>query len=99
MEIGFDDITGKTLLAGFTYYDDNNDVVELVQKYGVVQRADKNGIVVMQDNGEKFYLPPDLRSTEKATPGKYKLKTTGETVKDPDFLCTWSVRKEINEQK
>lgn len=95
MDISFSDLIGKTLLAGFTFYDDNNTVVELVQKYGTVQKADEKGIIVLSPDGEEFSLPPDLRSTEKAKPGKYKLKTTGEIISDPDYLSTWSVHKKI----
>ena len=94
MDIKFEDLIGKTLLVGYTYYNDKNEITELVQKYGVVQRADRNGIFIQTEDEDEVYLPPDLRSTEKARPGKYKLKTTGETITDPDFISTWSVRKE-----
>lgn len=55
--------------------------------------ADKQGIVIKQCSGELLPLPPDLSSTEKAAPGEYTLRATGEVVVDPDYLATWSLYK------
>jgi len=36
-------------------------------------------------------LPPDLRSLKPAPAGEYRLRATGEIVRDPDYLATWVV--------
>ena len=62
--------------------------------FGRVASADRSGIAIRLDGqraGEIFNLPPDLRSFERASPGEYRLKSTGEMVVDPDYLCTWTI--------
>jgi hypothetical protein len=39
-----------------------------------------------------YRLPPDLRTLSPAKPGIYHLHSTGEDVKDPDFIATWEIR-------
>ena len=92
-KLKFHDLIGKTLLVGITYYTKNGDLIERKQFYGKVVFADTSGITLLQDSGEKLELPPDLSSTKKAPRGEYRLHSTGETVKDPDFLSTWELYK------
>ncbi len=90
-EITFDDLIGKVLLVGITYYTHDNEYIEKKQLYGTVTEANENGIRVRQKDGTDFTLPPDLGSTKRARQGEYKLRSTGEVVVNPDFLATWTV--------
>ena len=90
-KISFADLIDKTILIGLSYYTYDNKLIEQKQYYGTVIKADKIKISVKLKNGEIFCLPPDLSSTRIASPGEYRLKSTGETVINPDYLTTWNI--------
>lgn len=92
-EITFDELIGKVLLVGITYYTHDNEYIEQKQFYGTVTEANKTLIRVKQKDGTDFTLPPDLSSTKRARKGEYKLRSTGEIVIDPDYLTTWNLTK------
>ncbi len=84
---------GKTMLVGMTYADPQGDRVE--QFYGQIVSVDPKQGVCMQlagsRSGEVFRLPPDVRNVWPATPGSYKLRSTGEIVENPDYTATWTI--------
>lgn len=87
---------GKHVLIGMTYLDHAGTFLEQKQMHGTILRADaKKGfeVALINQNGERFWLPPDLRSFEEAAPGEYRLRATGEVVVDPDLICTWTVNR------
>ncbi len=92
-EITFDELIGKVLLVGITYYTHDNEYIEQKQFYGTVTEANETIIRVKQKDGTDFTLPPDLSSTKRARQGEYKLRSTGEIVVNPDFLATWNLNK------
>lgn len=91
--ISFEDLLGKVLLIGLTYYTHDNVLIERQQYCGTVIESNNKTICIKQKNGELFSLPPDLSSTKPAPPGEYRLRSTGETVINPDFLSTWNVNE------
>ncbi|MBR5314815.1 MAG: hypothetical protein IKU45_05340 [Clostridia bacterium] len=92
-EITFDELIGKVLLVGITYYTHDNEYIEQKQFYGTVTEANETIIRVAQKDGTEFTLPPDLSSTKRARKGEYKLRSTGEIVVDPDYLATWNLNR------
>ena len=92
-EITFDELIGKVLLVGITYYTHDNEFIEQKQFYGTVTEANEDLIRVKQKDGTDFTLPPDLSSTKRARQGEYKLRSTGEVVVNPDFLATWNLNR------
>ncbi len=90
-EITFDELLGKVLLVGITYYTHDNEYIGQNQFYGTVTQANESIIRFAQKDGTEFTLPPDLSSLKRAQPGEYKLRSTGEVVVNPDFLATWNV--------
>ena len=42
-------------------------------------------------SGEEEWLPPHLEAYQEAAEGEYRLRSTGEVVVDPDWLCTWTI--------
>lgn len=97
-KIAFSDLLGKTLLVGLTYYTADNELISQTQYWGTVVESNKNRIMVKLKDGEIVGLPPDLSSTKVATPGEYRLRSTGEIVVNPDYLTTWNIyRSKENE--
>lgn len=92
-KITYDELIGKLLLVGITYYTGENEMIEQKQVYGEVISADKTGVVLRQKDGATLNLPPDLSSTMRARPGEYKLRSSGEVVVNPDFLAKWNFVK------
>ena len=92
-EITLDELVGKLLLVGITYYTNSNEFIEQKQFYGTVIEANESTICIEQPDGTEFTLPSDLSSTKRARPGEYKLRSTGETVTNPDFFATWNLIK------
>ncbi len=92
-EVSFDELIGKVLLVGITYYTHDNEFIEQKQFYGTVTEANERIVRVVQKDGTEFTLPPDLSSTKRARPGEYTLRSTGEVVVNPDFLATWNLNR------
>ena len=97
VELSFSDLPGKTILVGITYYTRENEFIEQKQYWGTVIEANDKQILIRQKSGELFKLPPDLRSTEPAPKGEYRLHSTGEIVVDPDFTSVWIANQDSNE--
>ena len=92
-KIIFSDLIGKTILIGLTYYTEDNEFIEQKQYWGTVIESNENRILAKLNHGEIFALPPDLSSTQMAAPGEYHLRSTGETVVNPDYLMTWNINR------
>lgn len=82
-------VIGARVLVGVTYLDGDHNVQ--IQRHGVVVRCDEQVIEIEKPDGEVFTLPPAPEAFSPAPPGEYRLRSTGETVVDPDFLATWTV--------
>lgn len=95
-QITFEELIGKVLLVGITYYTKENEVLEQKQFYGTVVEANESIIRIKQKDETEFSLPPDLSSTKRARPGEYKLRSTNEIVVNPDFFATWNLVKPNN---
>jgi hypothetical protein len=77
---------GKRLLVGIRWTS-NGEVVRHEQFHGLIVEADHEGLVIERaDTGTRVVLPPQLRA---ASRGEYRLRATGEVVRDPDYLATW----------
>jgi hypothetical protein len=86
---------GMHLLIGITYVDAAEQPIEQEQLHGHILRINPNeGVVIaLSGSGQEFCLPPDLSSFQAASPGEYRLRSTGEVVVDPDLTCTWVVKQ------
>lgn len=94
-----DSLLDKILLIGITVLDDNEELITQIQVYGPVIRADADGIVICRNQTQsEFTIPPDFENVSEAQPGEYNLRSTGETVVDPDYLSSWTVRCGNKEQ-
>jgi hypothetical protein len=89
-------LIGKTVLIGITNLESDGATIQSQgQYYGKIVRADRGfGIVIECEGvwaGETITLPPDTSAFHPADPGEYRLRSTGEIIKDPDVLTTWSI--------
>ena len=89
-------LVGRRVLIGITYRRRGDDsVARLEQIHGVVRAVDRaRGITVALEGGlagQTRVLPPFTSTFEPAPAGTYRLKTTGESVENPDFTAMWDV--------
>src|SRR5690242_16542495 len=93
------ELVGKTVLLGLTFADAEGNVISRTQRHGVIEFADpERGIAArlvgpgQSWDGELYQLPPDPSVFSEAAPGAYRLRSTGETIVDPDFTASWEIR-------
>jgi hypothetical protein len=91
-----DELIGKVAIVGVTNSaSDGTTVKSQAQYHGKIVRADRNsGIVVECEgvwSGKTMTLPPHTGAFRPAAPGEYRLRSTGEIIKNPDVLTTWSI--------
>ncbi len=86
-----EELIGKYVLIGITYLDADGNIEEQKQFHGYFESMDDVVHIRLKNDSYDFTLPPDLSAFEKADPGDYELKSTGEVVVDPEYLCFWEV--------
>jgi hypothetical protein len=101
----YEELTGKTILLGLTFADSEGNVFDRVQRHGVIESADPDDGVAVRLiapgqtwDGELYRLPPNLSNVSEAAPGAYRLRSTGETIVDPDFTSSWEIRSPSPEE-
>lgn len=91
---------GKYLLVGITNAYNDGQVISQTQLHGVLVAVSADGIdVALQgvNSGKTWRMPPFLGDLSPARPGIYTLKASGETVEDPDFTFSMTVRKPVHQ--
>ena len=89
---------GKYILVGVTYLAHDGSFLEQVQMHGVIESVSSEGMhISLRGNrsGETWLMPPNLDSVSPAKPGAYALRSTGETIENPDLISTWTVTKPL----
>jgi hypothetical protein len=87
-------LIGLYTLVGLTYLDSDGNETGRVQMHGIVESASTEGISIAlkgTNDGTSWNMPPFLGAFRKANPGSYSLRSTGETIENPDLLCTWAI--------
>lgn len=83
-------LIGKTLLMNLTFLDDDGEVLERQQFFGVVIDADEGEGITLdllgEHDGDTYTLPPQTSAIKAAEPGVISL--SGET---PDFVASWII--------
>ena len=87
------ELVGKLILVGFTHNDHAGKFVRRSQICGRIVLADRlRGICIREEQtGNENWLPPDTRGIKPAPPGEYRNRATGEVVKNPDYLASWTI--------
>jgi hypothetical protein len=93
-------LPGKSILIGVSVLNDKGEVESQEQMHGLIKSASgTDGIVILLNGsfkGHEWIMPPDTSCIKVADPGEYNLKATGESIKNPDFLCSWEVHRSDN---
>ena len=98
--IPIEELLGKYILIAITHVDSLGNKTDQIECHGFFDSMDESGIHIrLKDTGEDFMLPPDLSAFQKAQPGEYRLRTTGEVVINPDYLSVWTVQAPGSEQE
>jgi hypothetical protein len=84
------DLKGARVLVGVTYHR-NDGRADHVQVHGTVQRVDATVIEIVRPDGTVFALPPAPEAFARAERGVYSLRSTGEEIRDPDYLAQFEV--------
>jgi hypothetical protein len=86
------ELLGTHLLVGITRLDQAGQVLEKQQFHGMVVRASvSEGVTLRDSQGREHWVPLRRDAFEPAEPGEYRLRSTGEVVKNPTWLSTWTV--------
>jgi len=91
-----DGLVGLLVLAGITYVAaDGKTAATQVQCWGRIASAKPEGITIICEGktwaGQTMTLPPHLSAFEAARPEEYRLRSTGETIENPDLTTRWTV--------
>lgn len=83
-------LIGKTLLMNLTFLDDDGEVTERQQFFGVVIDATEDEGIVLdlmgEHDGDTYTLPPQTSAIKAAEPGVTSL--AGD---QPDFVANWII--------
>lgn len=90
-ELTLENIVGKKILVGLSFYSSEDKLLNQEQFAGTVVSTSSDKITIELENGVIRTIPADLRSTKPAPRGEYRLRSTGEIVVDPDLLSTWNI--------
>lgn len=85
------ELVGKTVLVGITRLTHKEELIEQREYVGTFSSME-SAIHIKLRSGGDFTFPPDLSAFRKATPGVYRLRSTGEEVENPDFTASWTLR-------
>ena len=84
-------LIGKTLLMNLTFVDDDGEVSERQQFFGVVIDATEHEGIVLdllgEHDGDTYTLPPQTSAIQAAEPGVTSL--AGDK---PDFVASWIIQ-------
>jgi hypothetical protein len=91
-------LQGKVFLVGLTFIDMKGELIEQYQTHGIVSELTDDGLIRIKRNDNSiFQMPYDKDTINRADKGEYKLRATKEVVIDPDFLMTWEISTNGND--
>jgi len=87
-------LVGKTLFVKMNCFTGDHAFIAQKQFFGEVLNANETKGVVLNLSGHQagrvFFIPYDVRGYQPAPPGDYPIQSTGENIKNPDFIITWN---------
>jgi hypothetical protein len=91
-------LQGKVFLIGLTFIDNEGELIEQYQTYGIVSELTDDGLIsIKRKDNSIFQMPYDKDTINKADKGEYKLRATKEVVIDPDYIMTWEISTNGND--
>ena len=86
-----DQVIGKLVLVGISFYTSTGTFVEQYQTNGIAEKVSGDLLYLRRSNGASFAVPYDPNHIKRAVPGIYREKTTGAEIVNPDFLSQWRI--------
>ena len=86
------EMIGGRILVGVTYLNDDGGVDHQIQFVGRITEVDPL-VSIEREGDEPFTLPPEPEAYDRAAPGEYTMRGTGEVVNDPDYITSWTVHR------
>jgi hypothetical protein len=86
-----EELLGKRVLVGVTCVDTDGEEIARFQTHGLLTEVREDAILLARDDGSVFGLPPAPELLDRAEPGVYTLRETGEAIEDPDLLASLTV--------
>lgn len=91
-------LTDKIFLIGLTFLDNDGNFLEQYQTHGTVTELNDMGLLKFErKDGSVFQMPYDKETIKKAEEGEYKEQSSGEIIKNPDFIMTWEITTKSND--
>jgi hypothetical protein len=89
-------LVGKVALVGMTRFASDGQTVLAKQQYhGVIEACDREIGIRIACKGvgqiENVMLPPITTPFLDAKPGEYRLRSTGEIIRNPDVTVSWTI--------
>lgn len=82
----------KIFLIGLTFLDNQGTIIERYQTHGKVIELTNDGLFrIEKPNKVVFQIPYERESIVKAEKGEYRERGTGKIITNPDFVMTWSI--------
>lgn len=89
---------GKLILIGINFIEKNDELVESYQTHGRVKELTNDSLFIIdRKDNVSIQMPYDLESIVEAEKGDYSERTSGEIIKDPDFIMTWDIFVDNND--
>jgi hypothetical protein len=86
-------LKGKVFLVGLTFIDQEGEIIEVYQTHGIVTKLTIDGFFKIRREDDSIFTILYNKDTIKAAKeGEYREKTTGETIKNPDFIMSWEIK-------
>jgi hypothetical protein len=94
-------IFGSLVLVGVTYLKQDGSVEWSGEFFGIVTKVQSDWGIDIECHGETWNgktmtMPPDLNSFAEASPGTYRLRSTGEQLTDPAYTGAWTITRNGN---
>jgi hypothetical protein len=82
-------LTGKSVIIGVRYLNENDVEVDRKQLYGRIRSFTDKEAQIMVDDGTMVSLPPVPHGFVWAKPGRYRLASSDRIIENPDALSRW----------
>src|SRR6185369_1239537 len=85
------EVLGKLVLVGISFYTSTGTLIEQFQTNGIAERVLEDLLYLRRADGGTFAVPYDPDYIKRAAAGTYTEKTTGRQIVNPDFLSQWKI--------
>lgn len=85
-------LKSKLFLVGLTFVDENGILKEQYQTHGTVLELKNDGLIkFIREDKSIFQIPYDNETINKAEKGEYRERSTGQIIKNPDYMMSWEI--------